>query len=33
VRAPQSLHILLVVTDTGSPALTRYGRVILTIQP
>jgi hypothetical protein len=33
VRAPQQLHIILVVTDTGTPALTRYGRVIVTIQP
>ena len=27
------LHVLLIVTDTGTPALTRYRRVILTIKP
>ncbi|MCW3051763.1 MAG: hypothetical protein JWN14_933 [Chthonomonadales bacterium] len=33
VKTPQTLHLLLMVTDTGTPALTRYRRVILTIKP
>jgi hypothetical protein len=26
-------HIILAVTDTGKPALTRYQRIILTVEP
>jgi len=31
--APASIHLVLAVTDTGSPALTRYARVILDVAP
>lgn len=30
---PETMHIVLAVTDTGSPALTRYRRVIVTVVP
>ena len=30
---PASLHIVLAVTDAGSPPLTRYARVVLDIEP
>jgi len=30
---PKTLHVILEVTDQGSPSLTRYQRVILTIAP
>jgi hypothetical protein len=30
---PASLHLVLIVTDAGSPPLTRYGRVVLEIAP
>jgi hypothetical protein len=33
VETPQTLHIILVVTDSGSPPLTRYQRVIVTARP
>jgi len=33
VPSPQTLHIILVVTDTGSPQLTRYKRIVFTVQP
>jgi hypothetical protein len=33
VGTPQELHLVLVVTDTGKPALTRYQRVVLAVQP
>ncbi len=33
VDAPRSIHVLLAVTDSGTPALTRYRRVILTVEP
>jgi hypothetical protein len=33
ITAPLTLHALLMVTDTGTPALTRYGRVIVTVKP
>jgi hypothetical protein len=26
-------HIILAVTDSGKPALTRYQRIILTVEP
>jgi hypothetical protein len=32
VDAPQDLHIILAVTDTGTPALTRYQRAILAVK-
>jgi hypothetical protein len=30
---PRTTHIILEVTDTGSPAITRYHRVIVNIMP
>jgi hypothetical protein len=33
VRSKQDLHIILAVTDDGEPALTRYARMVLTVQP
>ncbi|TAE29018.1 MAG: DUF1593 domain-containing protein [Cytophagales bacterium] len=30
---PETMHIILAVTDNGTPALTRYQRVILTVMP
>ena len=33
VAQPQTLHFILKVTDKGSPALTRYKRVIVTVVP
>jgi len=33
VDSPQTIHVILSVTDEGSPPLTRYQRVILTVQP
>lgn len=33
VNAPQDLHIILEVSDTGQPSLTRYQRVIVNILP
>ena len=29
--AGQAIHVITVVTDDGTPALTRYGRVILEV--
>jgi Protein of unknown function (DUF1593) len=33
VTRPETIHIILAVTDQGAPALTRYQRVIVTIYP
>lgn len=33
VKSPQTVHFILKVTDKGSPALSRYKRVIVTIEP
>jgi hypothetical protein len=33
VTMPETIHIILAVTDTGTPALTRYQRVIVTVFP
>jgi hypothetical protein len=33
VSKPETMHIILAVTDRGMPALTRYQRVVVTIQP
>ena len=33
VSKPETIHIILAVTDNGKPALTRYQRVIITINP
>jgi len=33
VTKPESVHIVLAVTDNGKPALTRYQRVIVTVFP
>jgi hypothetical protein len=32
-RPGQTIHVILEATDGGSPALTRYQRVVLTVQP
>ena len=31
VSKPETLHFILAVTDKGTPALTRYKRVIVTV--
>ena len=31
--SPQSIHIILMLTDAGSPPLTRYSRIIITVTP
>ena len=33
VTRPETMHFILAVSDKGSPALTRYQRVIITIYP
>ncbi|MCM1982972.1 DUF1593 domain-containing protein, partial [Lyngbya confervoides] len=33
VQEPETVHVILEVTDQGEPALTRYQRAIVTIQP
>lgn len=33
VTKPETAHFIVQVTDKGAPALTRYGRVIVTITP
>lgn len=33
VSRPEELHIILEVTDSGTPALTRYQRVIVNVLP
>jgi hypothetical protein len=33
VESPQTVHFILKVTDKGTPALSRYRRVIVTIVP
>jgi hypothetical protein len=33
VSKPSTMHVILAVTDQGSPALTRYQRVIITLYP
>jgi hypothetical protein len=33
VSAPETIHIILSVTDDGTPALTRYKRVIVSVIP
>ena len=33
VESPRTLHIILTVTDTGEPQLTRYQRLVLSIEP
>jgi len=33
VRSPETLHFVARVTDTGTPPLTRYQRVVLTVLP
>jgi hypothetical protein len=33
VTRPETLHFILAVTDKGTPALTRYKRVIVTVVP
>ena len=33
VSTPQTIHFILKVTDKGTPALTRYKRVIVTVEP
>ena len=33
VRKPETIHVILAVTDQGKPALTRYRRVVVTVIP
>jgi len=33
VTKPETMHIILAVTDQGAPPLTRYRRVIVTVYP
>ena len=33
VDSPRQAHFIVQVTDRGTPALTRYGRVVVTIEP
>ena len=33
VTQPETLHLLLILTDAGDPPLTRYRRVVLTVHP
>ncbi len=33
VNSAKTLHIILAVVDNGEPPLTRYGRVLVTIEP
>ena len=33
VAKPETMHIILAVTDRGVPPITRYQRVIVTVQP
>ncbi len=33
VEEPETIHVILRLTDKGSPALTRYQRIILTVTP
>lgn len=33
VTKPGTIHIILAVTDQGTPPLTRYQRVIITVNP
>jgi len=33
VDAPETLHLIVAVTDDGVPPLTRYGRVVVTVDP
>lgn len=33
VESPQTVHFILKVTDKGTPALSRYKRVVVTIEP
>lgn len=33
VSKPETFHVILAVTDTGTPSLTRYQRIIVTVMP
>jgi hypothetical protein len=33
VESEQTIHVIVTVTDDGAPALTRYGRVVVTVAP
>ncbi len=33
VTSPASMHLILTTTDRGDPPLTRYGRVVVTVEP
>jgi hypothetical protein len=33
VEKPETIHVVLAVTDNGAPSLTRYQRVIITVYP
>jgi hypothetical protein len=31
--AGETIHVILTVTDKGEPALSRYGRIVMNIEP
>ena len=33
VETPQTLHVILILTDAGEPPLTRYARSVITVEP
>jgi hypothetical protein len=33
VETPQTLHVILMLTDAGEPPLTRYARSVITVEP
>ncbi len=33
VSKPETVHLILTVTDTGAPALSRYARLVVTVRP
>jgi hypothetical protein len=33
VKSPEATHVILAVTDSGTLPLTRYRRVIVTVEP
>jgi hypothetical protein len=33
VEEPQTIHLILIVTDAGDPPLTRYARCVVTVKP
>ena len=33
VQEPQTIHAIVIATDSGQPPLSRYGRVVVSIEP